>query len=107
MSQLSPEVIISDFNKLKEMFNKQEEVFIWDSFAKYNFNFNKTLEFLLETNQDNQDLDKDQQQEDNQDLEKDQGYDYQTKSKFNVMETLSNLFTSQNQDTSNDYQRLE
>ena len=98
MSQLSPEVIISDFNKLKEMFNKQEEVFIWDSFAKYNFNFNKTLEFLLETNQD---LEKDQQQEDNQ------GYDYQTGNKFNLMETLSNLFTSQNQDTSNDYQRLE
>lgn len=99
MSQLSPEVIISDFNKLKEMFNKQEEVFIWDSFAKYNFNFNKTLEFLLETNQD---LTKD-----NPDLEKDQGYDYQPGKKFNIMETLSNLFTSQNQDNSNDYQRLE
>ena len=52
MSHLSPEVIINDFEKLKEIFNKQEERFIWDTFSKLDFNFNKTLDYLLKQNDD-------------------------------------------------------
>ena len=43
MSQLSPEVIIDDFSKLKEIFNNQEEEIIWKIFSEKLFNFNHTL----------------------------------------------------------------
>ena len=46
--QLSVEVIITDFEKLKEIFNTAPETKIWDTFSNSNFNFNKTLNSLLD-----------------------------------------------------------
>ena len=93
MSQLSPEVIIDDFSKLKEIFNNQEEEIIWKIFSEKLFNFNHTLELLLEKNISNIS-------------------DPKNKStvKFNIMEKLGNIFQSKNKDypdNSSDYQRLD
>tara|TARA_B100001248_G_C27377680_1_gene455191 strand:- start:1252 stop:1512 length:261 start_codon:yes stop_codon:yes gene_type:complete len=86
MSHLSPEVIINDFEKLKEIFNKQEERFIWDTFSKLDFNFNKTLDYLLKQNDDISEV--------------------KTKKKFNPMDALSKIFKNNN-DVTNDYQQLD
>ena len=86
MSHLSPEVIINDFEKLKEIFNKQEERFIWDVFSKSNFDFNKSLESLLKQNDNTQVI--------------------STKKKFNPMDALSKIFKNNN-DVTNDYQQLD
>jgi len=50
--QLSVEVILNDFDKLKEMFNTHQETLLWDTFSNLDFNFNKTLNALLDNNND-------------------------------------------------------
>ena len=92
MSQLSAEVIINDFEKLKEIFDKLEEEFIWNIFSNSEFNFNKALEILL--------LDDKTKIDEKKNIKK----------KFNPMDTLSTLFknkSSINLNSHNDYQRLD
>jgi hypothetical protein len=84
MSELSPEIIINDFEKLKEIFDKQEEKFIWDIFSNSEFNFNKTLEVLLNESENNE----------------------IKKEKFRPMDSLAKIFKNKN-DNSYDYQQLD
>jgi len=84
MSELSPEIIINDFEKLKEIFDKQEEKFIWDIFSNSEFNFNKTLEVLLNDSENNE----------------------IKKEKFSPMDALAKIFKNKT-DNSYDYQQLD
>ena len=90
--QLSVEVIINDFEKLKEMFNTNQESFIWDTFSNFNFNFNKTLNALLDKSDKNE-IQNDENKTD--------------KKKFNPMETLATLFKNKSSTNQSDYQRLD
>lgn len=90
MSELSPEIIINDFEKLKEIFDKQEEKFIWDIFSNSEFNFNKTLEVLLNDNENNN-------KSVNQEIKKE---------KFRPMDALAKIFKNKT-DNSYDYQQLD
>jgi len=86
MSELSPEIIINDFEKLKKIFNKQEEMFIWDIFSNSEFNFNKTLEVLLNESENNE----------------------IKKEKCRPMDSLAKIFKNKNDnDNSYDYQQLD
>ena len=102
MSHLSAEVIINDFDKLKDMFSNMDENNIWEKFAANDFDFNKTLNSLLEKEKDKEDGDnylKATTTSDNK---------LKRNKSFNVMETLGNIF-NKNKSTSDshDYQRLD
>tara|TARA_B100001093_G_scaffold483476_1_gene516016 strand:+ start:489 stop:770 length:282 start_codon:yes stop_codon:yes gene_type:complete len=90
--QLSVEVILNDFDKLKEMFNTHQETLLWDTFSNLDFNFNKTLNALLDNNNDILDIPNDNTN--------------QKKKKFRPMDALAKIFKNNN-DNSHDYQPLD
>ena len=88
MSELSSEIIINDFEKLKEIFDNYLMGFIWDIFSNSEFNFNKTLEVLLNKSND---------LSNNQEIKKE---------KFRHMVALAKMFKNKN-DNLYDYQQLD
>ena len=120
MSDLSAEVIVNDFNKLKDMFSNMKDEEVWEKFALYNFDFNKTLNSLLglETDlaeQEDDDIDLRNaavaniiSDEDNEN--KKSNNKINKKKSFNVMETLGNIFNQNKNKTSTeayDYHKLD
>ena len=103
MSQISAEIIVNDFNKLKEMFTNLNEKHVWDVFSSLDFNFNKALNNLLNEQTDNK---KDELENNSKDSTKKAN---ETRKPFNVMETLRNMYNNNSQpnNSSFNYHQLD
>ena len=116
MSDLSAEVIVNDFNKLKDMFSNMKDEDVWEKFASVNFDFNKTLNLLLgvkvEEENDNKINNVRNAKDTNLASTENESNKLENKRKksFNVMETLGNIFNQNKNKSSSeayDYHKLD
>jgi len=103
MSQISAEIIINDFDNLKQMFSNLDEKHIWEVFSSLDFNFNKSLERLLQEENSNLKEESNLEEENKNNLKSNE-----TRKPFNVMETLRNLYNNKKKsDSTFNYHQLD